>query len=85
MKMFLTRLGEGSRMAITGDMTQIDLPSGTKSGLGDSLDVLDGVGGVDVVRFGEADVVRHAMVTRIVTAYNARDRKRSTVREEDSN
>lgn len=85
MKMFLTRLGEGSRMAITGDMTQIDLPSGTKSGLGDSLDVLDGVGGVDVVRFGEADVVRHAMVTRIVTAYNARDRKRSAVREEDSN
>ena len=85
MKMFLTRLGEGSRMAITGDMTQIDLPSGTKSGLGDSLDVLDGVGGVDVVRFGEADVVRHAMVTRIVTAYNARDRKRSTVRQEDSN
>lgn len=73
MKMFLTRLGEGSRMAVTGDMSQIDLPSGTRSGLADALDVLDGVNGVRTVRFGESDVVRHSMVTRIVTAYNARD------------
>ena len=51
MKMFLTRLGEGSRMAITGDMSQIDLPSGTRSGLGDALDVLNGVNGVEIVRF----------------------------------
>tara|TARA_R110002110_G_scaffold415612_6_gene652066 strand:+ start:92663 stop:93670 length:1008 start_codon:yes stop_codon:yes gene_type:complete len=77
MKMFLTRLGEGSRMAITGDMSQIDLPSGTKSGLADALDVLDGVDGVRTVRFGESDVVRHAMVARIVTAYNARDKLKS--------
>jgi phosphate starvation-inducible PhoH-like protein len=76
MKMFLTRLGEGSRMAVTGDMSQIDLPRGTRSGLADALDVLDRVDGVRVVRFGEADVVRHAMVTRIVTAYNARDSQR---------
>jgi len=78
MKMFLTRLGEGSRMAVTGDMSQIDLPSGTRSGLADALDVLDGVGGVRTVRFGESDVVRHAMVARIVTAYNARDKLRSS-------
>ncbi|MDA0784687.1 MAG: PhoH family protein [Proteobacteria bacterium] len=78
MKMFLTRLGEGSRMAVTGDMSQIDLPSGTRSGLADALDVLDGVNGVRTVRFGESDVVRHSMVTRIVTAYNARDRLKSS-------
>lgn len=83
MKMFLTRLGEGSRMAITGDMSQIDLPSGTRSGLGDALDVLNGVNGVEIVRFGENDVVRHAMVTRIVTAYNARDKQRRAVSGED--
>ena len=77
MKMFLTRLGEGSRMAITGDMTQIDLPSGTRSGLGDALDVLNNVSGVEVVRFGEDDVVRHTMVARIVTAYKRRDKQLS--------
>lgn len=73
MKMFLTRLGEGSRMAVTGDMSQIDLPSGTRSGLVDALDVLDGVAGVSAVRFSDADVVRHPLVTRIVRAYNTRD------------
>lgn len=83
MKMFLTRLGEGSRMAITGDMSQIDLPSGTRSGLGDALDVLNRVEGVEVIRFGDDDVVRHAMVARIVSAYNARDKQRSAVNGED--
>jgi phosphate starvation-inducible PhoH-like protein len=83
MKMFLTRLGEGSRMAITGDMTQIDLPPGTRSGLGDALDVLKGVNGVEMVRFGEEDVVRHATVARIVTAYNKRDKQRSAASGED--
>ena len=73
MKMFLTRLGEGSRMAVTGDMSQIDLPSGTRSGLGDALEVLDGVAGVSTVNFTHADVVRHSLVTRIVRAYEARD------------
>ena len=73
MKMFLTRLGEGSRMAVTGDMTQIDLPSGTRSGLGDALEVLQGVTGVATVNFTHADVVRHSLVTRIVRAYEARD------------
>jgi phosphate starvation-inducible PhoH-like protein len=76
MKMFLTRLGENSRMAVTGDLTQVDLPSGARSGLAEALDVLDGVEGVGVVRFGAADVVRHALVARIVAAYDARDRRR---------
>ena len=73
MKMFLTRLGEGSRMVVTGDMSQIDLPPGTRSGLGDALEVLEGVSGVGTVNFTHADVVRHSIVTRIVRAYEARD------------
>ena len=73
MKMFLTRLGESSRMAITGDTSQIDLPVGQKSGLIDALDVLEGVDGVAKIRFTAADVVRHPLVARIVTAYNRRD------------
>jgi phosphate starvation-inducible PhoH-like protein len=73
MKMFLTRLGEGSRMAVTGDMSQIDLPSGTRSGLGDALEVLEGVAGVSKVNFTHADVARHSLVTRVVRAYEARD------------
>jgi len=73
MKMFLTRLGEGSRMAVTGDMSQIDLPSGTRSGLGDALEVLKDIPGVRTVNFTDADVVRHSLVTRIVRAYDARD------------
>ena len=74
MKMFLTRLGENSRMAITGDPSQVDLPLGARSGLRDALDVLDGVPGVATVNFSDADVVRHPLVTRIVKAYNARER-----------
>src|SRR5277367_2924618 len=81
MKMFLTRLGENSRMIITGDLSQIDLPRGTTSGLKDALDTLDGVEGVATVRFGEDDVVRHPMVQRIVHAYNARDRQRAAARD----
>ena len=83
MKMFLTRLGEGSRMAVTGDLTQVDLPRGTQSGLKDALDTLEGVEGVATVRFGEDDVVRHPMVQRIVHAYNARDRQRTAARDGD--
>lgn len=74
MKMFLTRLGENSRMAITGDPSQVDLPLGAKSGLVDALDVLSKVPEVATVRFTDADVVRHPLVTRVVKAYNARDR-----------
>jgi phosphate starvation-inducible protein PhoH and related proteins len=74
MKMFLTRLGEGSRMVVTGDPTQIDLPAGSRSGLADALEALRGVEDVGVVRFTEKDVVRHKLVARIVGAYEARDR-----------
>ena len=66
MKMFLTRLGENARMVVTGDLSQIDLPQRRRSGLTDALETLDGVEGIAVVRFTEADVVRHALVARIV-------------------
>ncbi|MCP8938615.1 PhoH family protein [Alsobacter sp. SYSU M60028] len=69
MKMFLTRLGEGSRMIVTGDPTQIDLPPGQKSGLIEAVRILDGVEGIGRVTFADADVVRHDLVRRIVTAY----------------
>ncbi len=71
MKMFLTRLGEGSRMAVTGDITQIDLPPGQKSGLKDAMQVLADTEGVGFVHFTDADVVRHPLVGRIVRAYDA--------------
>ena len=71
MKMFLTRLGENGRMIVTGDPSQIDLPRGVKSGLVEALHILQGVEGVSVVRFKDADVVRHPMVARIVRAYES--------------
>jgi phosphate starvation-inducible protein PhoH and related proteins len=74
MKMFLTRLGEGSRMVVTGDPSQIDLPPASRSGLAEALDILSGVEGIGVVRFTERDVVRHDFVARIVRAYEARER-----------
>lgn len=70
MKMFLTRLGEESRMVVTGDPSQSDLPGGRAEGLNEALDLLQGVEGVAVARFTEKDVVRHALVTRIVRAYD---------------
>jgi phosphate starvation-inducible PhoH-like protein len=78
MKMFLTRMGEGTRMVITGDLTQIDLPPGTRSGLADALDTLEGISGIGVARFSNADVVRHPLVGRIVEAY---DQRHAAVRE----
>lgn len=71
MKMFLTRLGEGSRMVITGDPTQTDLPPGQKSGLSEAVGLLSGLEGIGHVRFQEADVVRHDLVRRIVGAYES--------------
>jgi phosphate starvation-inducible PhoH-like protein len=70
MKMFLTRMGEGSRMAITGDMTQIDLPRGVKSGLVEAESVLRNVQGIGFTRFTSEDVVRHPMVAKIINAYD---------------
>lgn len=68
-KMFLTRLGMNAKMIVTGDVTQIDLPRSTQSGLVRALRVLDGVAGVGRVEFGKKDIVRHALVQRIVEAY----------------
>ena len=72
MKMFLTRMGEGTRMVVTGDLSQVDLPSGVRSGLRDALDTLEGIQGIGVVRFSSRDVVRHPLVARIVDAYDQR-------------
>jgi len=76
MKMFLTRLGENSRMVVTGDLSQVDLPPGTRSGLDDALETLGTVPGIGIVRFDARDVVRHRLVTAIVQAYDARDAQR---------
>jgi len=73
MKMFLTRLGEHGRMVVTGDLSQIDLPRGVKSGLADAIETLDGVRGIARIDFTKRDVVRHDLVARIVEAYDARD------------
>ncbi len=70
MKMFLTRIGEGSKMAITGDPSQIDLPRGMVSGLEEAVELLEGVKGINTVRFNSKDVVRRDLVARIVEAYD---------------
>jgi phosphate starvation-inducible PhoH-like protein len=77
MKMFLTRLGENSKMIVTGDPSQVDLPRGEKSGLVEAVSLLEGIEGVHVLRFGDKDVVRHALVGRIVRAYDAAGAKQS--------
>ena len=71
MKMFLTRLGENARMVVTGDLSQIDLPGGITSGLRHAIQTLDGVEGVATVQLSAKDVVRHELVARIVSAYDA--------------
>ncbi len=77
MKMFLTRMGEGTRMAITGDPTQVDLPTGVKSGLSEAISILRDVPGIGFTRFDERDVVRHPLVGRIVAAYGAAEAVRT--------
>jgi phosphate starvation-inducible PhoH-like protein len=81
MKMFLTRMGEGTRMVVTGDPTQVDLPPGQKSGLREALGILQGVPGIAVARFEERDVVRHPLVARIVSAYARDDAARAEAAE----
>ncbi len=70
MKMFLTRMGFGSKIIVTGDITQIDLPRGKRSGLVDAMRILDGVGGIAFCRLTDSDVVRHPLVRKIVNAYD---------------
>lgn len=75
MKMFLTRLGENSRMVVNGDLSQVDLPRGVISGLRDALDTLKDTQGISSVRFAASDVVRHGLVAKIVKAYEERSQK----------
>ena len=77
MKMFLTRLGFGSKIVITGDITQIDLPRDTVSGLKEAMRVLDGVEDIAICRLNESDVVRHVIVQRIIKAYEADENRRA--------
>jgi phosphate starvation-inducible PhoH-like protein len=76
MKMFLTRLGFGSTMVVTGDVTQVDLPGGATSGLRVVSDILEGIEDVEFCRLTSSDVVRHKLVGRIVEAYDKYDQKR---------
>ena len=82
MKMFVTRMGEGTRMVIAGDLSQIDLPQGSRSGLKDALDTLEGLPGIGVCRFDKRDVVRHPLVARIVDAYDQRSAAEKDTRRE---
>jgi phosphate starvation-inducible PhoH-like protein len=77
MKMFLTRLGFDSKAVVTGDVTQIDLAPGQRSGLNEALRILHGVEGIGFMRFTEADVVRHPLVQSIIRAYEREDKTRS--------
>jgi phosphate starvation-inducible PhoH-like protein len=73
MKMFLTRLGFGSKAVVTGDITQIDLPAGRGSGLVEAINVVGSIEGISFIHFDERDVVRHKLVQQIVKAYEAYD------------
>ena len=83
MKMFLTRLGNGSKIVVTGDVTQIDLPDRQRSGLVEACAVLKGVEDIDIIRFTEKDVVRHQLVQRIVKAYEKYDNAKRSRRSND--
>lgn len=84
MKMFLTRMGENSRIVVTGDVTQIDLPKNVKSGMIDAIEVLAGVEGIEIVKLTAKDVVRHELVTRIIQAYEKAESARAKVAKEES-
>lgn len=84
MKMFLTRMGENSRIVVTGDVTQIDLPKNVKSGMIDAIEVLDGVEGIEIVKLTAKDVVRHELVTRIIQAYEKAESARAKFAKEES-
>ena len=81
MKMFLTRMGYGAKVVITGDITQTDLPAGQRSGLRDALDLVREIRGIGTIEFTDADVVRHPLVAALIRAYDARDRARFEARE----
>ena len=78
-KMFLTRMGWNTKMIITGDLTQIDLPHNTRRGLAEAMDILDGVEGISVIRMNSKDIVRHKLVTRIVNAFDKAAKKEKQI------
>lgn len=84
MKMFLTRMGENSRIVVTGDVTQIDLPKNIKSGMVDAIEVLDGVEGIEIVKLTAKDVVRHELVTKIIQAYEKAESAREKIAKAES-
>ncbi|MFK7987967.1 MAG: PhoH family protein [Sandaracinaceae bacterium] len=84
MKMFLTRIGFGSKAVITGDVTQTDLPTGKRSGLADASELLAHLEGIEFIRFTDADVVRHPLVARIVRAYDEREERRLQARDAEA-
>ncbi len=84
MKMFLTRLGNGSKIVVTGDLTQTDLPFGQKSGLAAAVRILKGIEDISIHEFSERDVVRHKLVQKIIVAYDKYDRERATKKAETS-
>ena len=79
-RMFLTRMGWNTKMIITGDMTQIDLPRQQKSGLKEALHILEGIEGISIINLNQKDIVRHKLVTRIVNAYDAYDKKTASLK-----
>lgn len=81
MKMFLTRIGQGSRAVITGDITQIDLPDPKKSGLIEAMEILEGIEGITFVYFTKKDVVRHPIVQKIIDAYEKKEKKKEVKNE----
>ena len=83
MKMFLTRMGEGSRLVITGDLTETDLPKDVKSGLGDAIRKVEGIDGIGTVRFADKDVVRHPLAAKIIQAYDEWDKKKKNSPSQD--
>lgn len=76
MKMFLTRLGENSHMVVTGDLSQTDLPKKEKSGLRDAVERLDNIDDITIIKFKAGDVIRHELVSKIVSAYEDEDKER---------
>jgi phosphate starvation-inducible PhoH-like protein len=80
MKMFLTRLGSESRAAVTGDLTQVDLPRGTRPGLAEAIRILGGIDGIAVTRFTDADIVRHPLVSEVVRAYEREAERQAVAR-----
>ena len=77
LRMFLTRMGWNTKMIVTGDLTQIDLPRGQKSGLAEAVEILNGVEGIGFVSLGQKDIVRHKLVTKIVNAYETHDKEKN--------